>query len=220
MSSFSANWNKNGNLSSAENDGLGAKLRNVIKSPESLKPRLEMTSRQIQVQVDKLNSKSRGLSEKDKIIFEKVVTSLQKRDSQRAKMLANELSEIRKFSKLVTQAKLAFEQIELRISTIRDLGDIANCLSPTVGIIRGIAPGLYNFMPEAQNELGEISSLLSGILVDAGQMSFGSINFETANEEADRILTEAAVIAEESVQKQFPDIPAGVEKHELEPETA
>ena len=220
MSNFSANWNKNGDFSSIENDSLGAKLRNSIKSPEPIKPKLEMASRQIQIQVDKLNSKSKGLSEKDKLIFGKVVTAIQKRDTQHAKMLANELSEIRKFAKLVTQARLAFEQIELRINTIKDLGDIASTLSPTVGISKGIAPGLYNLMPEAQNELGEISSLLSGILVDAGQMSFGSINFVTANEEADKILTEAAVVAEQDVQKQFPDIPSSVETRRYEQEMA
>jgi hypothetical protein len=129
-----------------------------------------------------------------------------------------ELSEIRKMGKLVTQAKLAFEQIELRINTIRDMGDIAASLSPAVGIIRGIAPGLYNILPEAQSEIGEISGLLSGILVDAGQMSYGSINFETANGEAEKILAEAGAVAEQNMQDRFPDLPASIRNRDREDE--
>jgi division protein CdvB (Snf7/Vps24/ESCRT-III family) len=211
MSNFSSNWNK-GEKQYSDSDGLGARLRNAIRSPEPLKPKLEIATRQIQIQIAKLSAKSDRLSEKDKLIFEKVVACVQKHDRQHANMLANELSEIRKMGKLVTQSKLAFEQIELRINTIKDMGDIAASLSPAVGIIKGISSGLNNVLPEAEGEINEISSMLSGILVDAGQMSYGSINFETANGEAEKILAEAGVVAERNMQDKFPDLPSTLSK--------
>ncbi|MCL4518256.1 MAG: hypothetical protein M1587_03570 [Thaumarchaeota archaeon] len=188
-------------------ESFGSRLRGAMRSPEALKPQIELAERQIQVQISKLNSISTKLRDKDAAIFNKVVTLVQKRDLQHANMLANELTEIRKMSKMVTHAKLAFEQIELRLNTIKDIGEIAVVLSPAVGIMKGLAPDLGNVVPDAQNEIGELSGLLSNILVDAGQLSSTSINFETANEEADKILMEASATAEHAMREKFPDIP-------------
>lgn len=182
-------------------------MRTTIRSPEPLKPQIEQAAQQIQVQISKLNSISSKLREKDAAIFAKVVTLVQKRDTAHANMLANELTEIRKMNKMVTHAKLAFEQIELRLNTIKDIGEIAVILSPAVGIMKSLGPDLSNVVPNAQNEIGELSGLLNNILVDAGQLSSTSINFETANEEADHILMEASAAAELSMREKFPDIP-------------
>jgi division protein CdvB (Snf7/Vps24/ESCRT-III family) len=206
MSDFSSSWNSREGYS----DGFTARLRNVIKSPEPLRPKLEVATNQIKVQIVKLGEKSQRLSEKDQLLFAKIVSFVQEHDVQRANMFANELSEIRKMGKVVTQAKLAFEQIELRMNTIKDIGDVASALSPAIGIIRGLAPGISNLIPEAQSEIGEISTLLSGILVDAGQLSHGSINFETANDEAEKVLAEAGVVAELDMQDKFPDLPSSL----------
>ncbi len=94
---------------------------------------------------------------------------MQKNDTTRASMLANELSEVRKMNNVVMQSKLALEQLNLRLNTIQDLGDLANTLAPAINVIKGVQPGLINLVPDAEREIGEISSLLSGILVDAGQ---------------------------------------------------
>ena len=110
--------------------------------------------------------------------------------------------------KMVTQAKLAFEQIELRINTIQDLGDVASTLSPALGIVRGIAPGISNLLPEAQGEIEEISGLLRGILVDSGQVNPSVVSVQAANEEAEGIIAEAGAIAELNMKDKFPDLPA------------
>ena len=59
--------------------------------------------------------------------------------------------------------------------------------------------------------MGEVSSLLSGILVDAGSMGGYTMNFETANEEAEMALSEAAAVAESRMKEKFPDIPQSAE---------
>ena len=85
-------------------------------------------------------------------------------------MLANELSEIRKMGLVLTQAKLALEQLVLRLSTVTELGDLAVTLAPALNVIRGVRPGLVSLVPDAEREIGEISGLLSGILLEAGQI--------------------------------------------------
>ena len=83
-------------------------------------------------------------------------------------MLANELSEIRKMGLVLTQAKLAMEQLVLRLSTVTELGDLAVTLTPALNVIKGVRPGLVSLVPDAEREIGEVSGLLSGILVEAG----------------------------------------------------
>jgi division protein CdvB (Snf7/Vps24/ESCRT-III family) len=186
---------------------------------EPLRPKLEMASRQIQIQVVKLENAAAKLKEKDASIFSKVVSSMQKNDTTRASMLANELSEVRKMSNVVTQAKLALEQLNLRLNTVQDLGDIANTLTPAINVIKGVQPGLVNLVPDAEREIGEISSLLSGILVDAGQIDGGQLSFETNSEEAEKVIEEASAIVEERMRSKFPDVPVD-DSENAEAETA
>ncbi len=214
MSQFSSKWDKPQQSSSS----LGTRIRDRIRTPEPLRPKIELATRQIQTQVSKLDATSSKLREKDAALFSKVVHYIQKHDTEHANMLANELSEIRKMSKMVTQAKLALEQITLRLGTIKEMGDIADTLSPAMGVLKSVRSGLEGLVPEAESEMSEISELLSGILVDAGQVSSTSINFEVANEEADKVLAEAGAIAEKSIQEKFPDLP--VEETFGEAETA
>ena len=198
---FSSGWTK------PPSDGIANKIKEALRSPGPLKPRIEQATRQMQVQIAKLEGTSAKLRERDATIFSRVVAAIQKHDREHANMLANELSEVRKMNKLVTQAKLAFEQITLRLSTVQELGDIVSMLSPAMGIVKNVRTGLGTVIPEAENEIGEISSLLGSILVDAGQLGSGVINFETANEEADKILAEAGAVAEERMRDKFPDLP-------------
>jgi division protein CdvB (Snf7/Vps24/ESCRT-III family) len=182
-------------------------LRSSTRGMEPLRPKLEMASRQIQIQVVKLDQATSKLKEKDTSIFSKIVSSMQRNDTTRASMLANELSEVRKMSNVVTQAKLALEQLNLRLNTIQDLGDIASTLTPAINVIKGVQPGLINLVPDAEREIGEISSLLSGILVDAGQIDGGQLSFEPNSEEAEKVIEEASAIVEERMRTKFPDVP-------------
>jgi division protein CdvB (Snf7/Vps24/ESCRT-III family) len=131
-----------------------------------------------------------------------------KHDEQRANIFASELAEIRKMEKMILHARLALEQIVLRLRTITELGDIAVTLTPVIGVIHGVRDGMAVVSPQAERELGEIGNLLSGIVVDAGQVTGTTLNFETINEDSKRILSEAAVVAEQRMKDKFPDLPS------------
>lgn len=148
------------------------------------------------------------LKEKDQAIFSSVVSSIQKNDNARANMLANELTEIRKMKNVVMQAKLALEQLTLRLSTVTELGDLAATLTPALNTIKNVRPGLASLVPDAEHEIGEISGLLSGLMVEAGQVNPQQITVETTNEEAERVLQQAAALAEQREKSKYPDVPA------------
>ena len=202
MADFTSKWSKGYELT------FGERIKGAIKPAGPLKPRLEQAIRQIQVQVAKLDTAAAKLKERDKYIFNKVVSALQRHEQQRAAVYANELAEVRKMTRMVTQAKLALEQIVLRLNTVQELGDIVVTLAPAMGVIKNIKAGIVRVMPEAEGEMNDISSLLSSILVDAGQLGGYSLNFEAANEDAERILQEASLLAEQSMKERFPELPS------------
>jgi division protein CdvB (Snf7/Vps24/ESCRT-III family) len=204
MSQFTSNWERK------KSAGLGERLRNAFNNPGPLKPRLDALMHQIQVVMAKLDTSMAKIRERDSSLFAKTVAAVQKHETQRASMFANELAEVRKVGKMVTQSKLALEQIVLRLNTITELGDIVTTLAPATSIVRNVKDDLIGVMPDAEGEMGEVSSLLSGILVDAGSMGGYSLNFETANEEAEKALAEAAAVAESRMKEKFPDIPQSI----------
>ena len=204
MSQFTSNWDRK------KSAGLGERLRNAFNNPGPLKPRLDALMHQIQIVMAKLDNSMAKIRERDSSLFAKTVAAVQKHENQRASMFANELAEVRKVGKMVTQSKLALEQIVLRLNTITELGDIVTTLAPATSIVRNIKDDLIGVMPDAEGEMGEVSNLLSGILVDAGSMGGYTMNFETANEEAERALSEAAAVAESRMKEKFPDIPQSV----------
>ena len=213
MGNFSEKWQK----ATKDSEGIGSKLVGGLRSTEPLRPKLELASRQIQIQVAKLDQASFKLREKDAAIFSKIVSSMQRNDDVRASMLANELSEVRKMNNVVSHAKLALEQLNLRLSTIQELGELANTLTPAIEVIKGVQPGLINLVPDAEREIGEISGLLSGILVDAGQLNPGQLTFEPTSEEAEKVIEEAGAIVEQRMRVKFPDVPEEPESFEPEP---
>jgi division protein CdvB (Snf7/Vps24/ESCRT-III family) len=208
MSDFVSKWTK------PSGGGFGERVREAIRPLGPLKPRLEAAIRQIQIQISKLDATSLKLKERDAAIFNKIVSAIQKHDMQHATVFANELAEIRKMNKMVTAAKLALEQIVLRLNTVQELGDIVVTLAPAMGVIRSIRSGLVSVLPEAESEISEISNLLGSILIDAGQLGAATINFEAANEDAERILAEASAVAEQKMREKFPEIPASVRTSE------
>jgi division protein CdvB (Snf7/Vps24/ESCRT-III family) len=214
MSQFSSSWEKK------KTAGLGERLRSAFNNPGPLKPRLDALMHQMQVVMAKLDTSMAKIRDRDSALFAKTVAAVQKHENQRASMFANELAEVRKVGKMVTQSKLALEQIVLRLNTITELGDIVATLAPATSIVRNVKQDIVGVMPDAEGELGEVSSLLSGILVDAGSMGGYSLNFEVANEEAEMALSEAAAVAESRMKEKFPELPEPVEEEAESFETA
>lgn len=201
MSNFSKNW-----------DAPQKKLA-VPSGP--LKPHIENAINLIHQQNQRLDMANAKLGDKDKQLFNKVVESYTKHDRSRALMYANELAEVRKLEKRILQIKLALESISLRLVTVKDYGDFLNTVTPAISIIKGVQPGVLKIVPEAEKGFGELSQSLSSIVTEAGYSSNLNVPFETANEDAAKILTDAASIAEEKLKEKFPDLPAEVAKERV-----
>ncbi len=186
------------------------RIKEAVRPPGPLKPRLDFAVRRIELQIQRLDKATDRFTERDKNIFKRIVDAYSRHDMPRANVFANELAEIRKMEKMIMHARLALEQIALRLSTVSELGDVVTTLAPAVGVLRSVRNGMSAIFPEAEREIGQIGNLLSGIIIDAGQSTGLSINFETANEDAQKILSEAATVAEQKIKDKFPELPAGM----------
>jgi division protein CdvB (Snf7/Vps24/ESCRT-III family) len=205
--SFSNKWLKPQN----EINNVGMKLLENIKPPSPLKPRIEEAQKRLHSQISKLESMSMKMEEKDQLIFKRVISAMQSHDSQYAKILSNELSQIRKMNKMITSAKLALEQIQLRLNTITELGDVIVTLSPAMSVIKNIQGGLTSMMPEAGQSFGKITDILNGIMNESGQIPQASEisgNTNSISEDAMKIIEEASAIVEQSMKDKFPDLPS------------
>jgi division protein CdvB (Snf7/Vps24/ESCRT-III family) len=193
-----------------EEESFTTTVRNTITPPPPLKPALDMAVRKLDMQIAKLDQANDRFVQKDKSLFAKLVDAYTKHDQAHANIYATELAELRKMSKLIMNARLALDQVSLRIKTVSELGDVVATLGPCIGVLRSVSSGIGGVLPEAEGELGSIGDLLSGLMFEAGTSSGMSLNFENVNEDASKILDEAAIVAAQRVNNNFPDLPAGM----------
>ena len=156
------------------------------------------------------------MQEKDKVIFGRIVKAMQNHDSHYGKLLSGELSQIRKIIKMLDSAKVAFEQIQLRLNTMTELGDVVVTLNPAMNAIKGIQGGLSSMMPQADQSFGQISDLLGNIMTDSSQASNMTAVIDSSSikldEQAIDILQEATLLVEENTRDKFPDLQLSKDK--------
>ncbi|MEO9320007.1 MAG: hypothetical protein ABI361_04980 [Nitrososphaera sp.] len=200
MTGFDKNW------TNAQNYGsTSERLKEQIRPQGPLKPRIETAINKLQLQTSKLDTMVTKLNERDASLFRRVVDSMQRHDTDSAKVLSNELAEVRKMSKTLGQARMALEQVSMRLSTIHDMGDAMVTLGPAMASIRGIKGGLGRFVPGADAEINNVQSLLSGIMMESMQGSGTGIDLNTGGgSDIDQIMMEASAVAEQKVHDKFP----------------
>jgi division protein CdvB (Snf7/Vps24/ESCRT-III family) len=202
VTSFQNKWSK------PQTPGLGERINDAIKPKGALKPRVETAIKRLQLQIGKLDNMLSKLKQRDEQIFQRIVTATQQHDTSTSKVLSNELAEIRKVSRILGNARIALEQIELRLTTFHNLGDTVVTIMPTIGLMKSLKSSLIKFMPGADQELNRMTEMLSGLMTETFQSSDASFGIdETTNAESEKILQEAAAVAEASVNEKFPSMP-------------
>lgn len=203
MTGFDKKWNR------PTTPSFGEKLNDAIKPKGALKPRIETAVKKLQNQISKMDGMITKLKQRDEKLFKRIVVATQQHDFTASKVLSKELAEVRKVTKLLGNARMALEQIELRLSTFHDLGDTVITIMPTIGLMRSLRSSLVKFMPEADHELSGMTEMLNGLMMDTFQGGDFGIDSEATTEESEKILQEAAAVAEAAVNDKFPSMPAG-----------
>ncbi|MDH3825477.1 MAG: hypothetical protein OES14_06760, partial [Nitrosopumilus sp.] len=92
--------------------GITEKINDVIKPKGALKPRIQTAIKKLRLQISKLDHMLAKLKERDEKLFQRIVEATQQHDTQTSKVLSNELGEVRKVTKILSNARIALERIE------------------------------------------------------------------------------------------------------------
>lgn len=202
MTGFDKTWTR------PESVGLTEKLRETVKPQGSLKPRIENAVNKLQGQISKMDSMLTKLRERDAQLFKRIVAAMQQHDAATSRVLSNELAEIRKVTKMLGNARMALEQVQLRLTTIHDLGDAMVAIAPAMSTMKGLKSSLGRFMPEADSELNAMTQTLNGLMMDSLAGDGFNMDTEASSEETDKILQEASAVAEQQIGDRFPSVPS------------
>lgn len=202
MTNFNIKWDKERRLNTSE------KIKENLRTQQPLKPRIEFARNKIQGQNHRLDIILENLRGKEKTLFNQVVLNLQKHDAQQVKMMSDELAQIKRTTKMISQVKMSVEQIQYRMELTAGIGDVMSSIGPTVGALTRVRSGMSGVIPELDTELGEINrvfiDIMNGGSIDNNNTSF---TFDAGGEDVDRILVEAGAVAGHRMNENFPDVP-------------
>lgn len=200
---ISNSWNK------TEGESISQRVMGKVRPDIPLKSRIEEAQRKLQFQISKLEGINEKLQKKHDGIFEKVVNAQKTHNNAYAQAYANELVQVRKMKNMVSGAKLSMEQIQLRLNTVSELGDVVVTLSPCMSIIKGLSPSLSGIMPEATSSMQDLSQILGDVMSGSSMEGNNLMNLGNTNNNADTlaILEEAHSIIAGQTKSSIPDIP-------------
>ena len=198
------NWNdiKNG-LS------LSQKVLDKVVKPESaLKNKISNAQSALQIQISKLEGTHKKLQDNHDRIFKKIVDAKQARDDSKARSYAIELGELRKIKTMIGNAKLSMEQIQLRLNTVSELGDVVVTLSPCMSLIKGLAPSISSLMPGVSSSLQDLTGVLNDVMTTSTFDPESIISNDHLDQDTTAILEEAHAVIEGETISKMPEPPA------------
>ena len=201
MTSFEKTW------AQREVKSMTEKIRDTVKPQGALKPRIQTAVNKLQVQTSKMDVMLTKLHQRDQQLFDRVVIATQSHDTPTSRVLSSELAEVRKVSRVLGNARNSLEQVQLRLTTIHDLGDAMIAIGPAMSTMKELKPTMSKFMPEADSELNTMTETLNGLMVDSLSGDSFEMQDSAMTEETNSILQEAEAVASQQTDEKFPSIP-------------
>jgi hypothetical protein len=171
--------------------------QNQIVRASTIKPRMDYAVKIVDTALEILGQRRLELDKSNLELYKK---SERNQDALRTleKQVVSELE--------ISYAIESLRQVRRSLDSVVGLGDVPTVLSPTISIVRTIRSRLLLLMTILDFQLGELSLLLGGIIIDAAHLASSSLDFGRANETSKRLLDEAKLIADSKIYKQFPNL--------------
>ena len=206
LGSLTNNWSNNGTEGS-----LSQKVLRKVKPDTPIKNKIDDAQKKLELQIVKLNIIHEKLQKKQDGVFQKIVSAQKENNHAYAKAYAIELQEIRKMNNMVSNAKLSMEQIQIRLNTVSELGDVVVTLSPCMSVIKGLGVSLGGIMPQANSSMQDLSKMLGDVL-SGSTMTKQEETLLGRQNNADTvaILEEAHAVIEGQTKENIPEIPSEI----------
>ena len=142
--------------------------------------------------------------------LEQITYCIKTGNNAKAKILAAELSNVRRLRRTTQHTGLALEALVIRFSTVSEFATILDTIDPTVEMIRGIHADLKKAIPTASEALNEVSSVTSDVLLNANlRTDVGRIS-TPVDSDALSILSEIEGVLEDEAKSKLPEVPTGL----------
>jgi division protein CdvB (Snf7/Vps24/ESCRT-III family) len=192
---------------------LSQKFIDKIKPQTALKNRINNAEKKMEGQILRLEQVHSKLGQSHDHVFKKIVEAKLMRNESKAKTYAIELQEIRKIKNKISGAKLAMEQIKLRLGTVSELGDIVVTLSPCMSLIKGLAPSISGLFPQMNASMQDLPNMLEDLLTDSTLPTESITPSYQGNADTNAILQEAQNALEGRTRTTIPEPPATALEH-------
>jgi len=189
-----------------ENRSIVGRVKEAFH-PTPIRKRVMEALFKLKIQLSRLDRTAQRMQQRDANLYGKCVTAVQQKNTQLASMYAGECSELRKMAKVVLQSQLALEQVALRLETVLHYGDVAQAMRPVASVVRTIRTQLEGVLPDVSMELASVNESLEYLVMEVGEATEQSLDISVSGDDAQRILNEANVVAEQKMRERFPDLP-------------
>jgi len=201
------------NWRDVKNGILSQKFLDRVRPEARLKNKMYDAGKKMESQILRLEQTHTKLKQNYDHVFKKIVDAKLIRNESRARTYAIELQEIKKAKNKIAEAKLAMEQIKLRLSTVSELGDIVVTLSPCMSLIKGLAPSISTLMPQMHTSMEDLTSMFSDMLTDSSLSQESMTPIHQGNTDTDAILQEAHDVIEGKTRTAMPEPPTTSLQH-------
>ena len=202
MDYITKNWREVKN-----NLNLSQKFLGKIKPQTALKNKINDAEKKMECQILRLEQVHNKLKQNHDHIFKKIVYAKLIRNESTARTLAIELQEIRKVKNKIAGAKLAMEQIKIRLGTVSELGDIVITLSPCMSLIKGLAPSISSLMPQINASMQDLPNMFEDLLSNSSLSLDSMTTPYQGNSDTEAILQEAHNVLEGRTRNTMPEPP-------------
>lgn len=141
--------------------------------------------------------------------LEQITSNIKSGNNARAKILATELSNVRRLRRTTQHTGIALEAIVIRFSTIHEFAMILDTIDPTVAMIKGIHTELSKAIPAASAALSEVSTVTTDVLLNASIKADARIS-TPVDADALSILNEIEDVLEDEAKAKLPEVPASI----------
>lgn len=143
------------------------------------------------------------------LFLEQIVSNIKTGNNTRAKIIASELSNVKRIRRTTQHTSLALEAIVIRFSTINEFATILDTINPTIEMIRGIQSEITKAIPAANQVFSDVSSMTTDVLLNANIRSEARIS-TPMDADALLILNEIEGALESEAKAKLPEVPAEV----------
>ena len=168
-------------------------------------------------QLGRLRTLDKKFASMEDYYLQQITSYIKAGNNAKAKILANELANVKKIRRTTQHSGMALEALVIRFSTINEFAMILDTIDPTVEMIKGIQSDLAKAIPAASEAFSEVSSVTADVLGSSEVRGEVSRIATPMDAEALNILNEIEGALETEAKAKLPEVPTNMPVQEEDP---